>query len=243
MKSGFTDSDWRVESGGMGQRPSKNEVYRNLKHLIIYNQLKPGSQLSERELSERFHISRTPLREILQRLQYQRLIKILPRRGLRVEPIDFLLIKSIFEVRSPIEAEAARLAARRATAKDIERLEEIVAAYYREVEDKNYIRQIELDQIFHETLGSVSKNPILEAMIEDLHNVCLRYWVLHYDSIREDYQGVEDLDRLVAAIRGRDHELAARLQSEHVERFLDISENHFSSVVRPEFTGDMVASS
>jgi len=192
-------------------KSQKEQVYECLKDWIIYTELKPGTPLNERELAERFGISRTPLREILQRLSYQRLIVIRPRKGIHVAPIDYLNIKAIFEVRAPIEGKAASLAARRAGTDDIESLQKIISLSWEAREIEDYKRLIRLDQIFHERLGDISKNPVLKKIIEDLHNVCLRFWYLSIESIHEDYQSVEDLDRIADAIRKRNHELAAQV--------------------------------
>ncbi len=88
----------------------------------------------------------------------------------------------------------------------------------------NFQRLIQLDQIFHETLGDISKNPVLRKIIEDLHNVCLRFWYLSIDSIPQDYQIAEDLDLIVTAIREGDHELAVKLNARHVMEFLKLIE-------------------
>jgi len=118
----------------------------------------------------------------------------------------------------------ASLAARRAGANDIESLQKIINLSYEAKKADDRKRLIQLDQIFHEALGDISKNPVLKKIIEDLHNVCLRFWYLSTESMREDYQSVEDLDCIVEAIRKRDYELAAKLNAQHVMRFLDLFE-------------------
>lgn len=206
------------------EKNQKDQVYERLKNWIIFTELKPDSPLNERELAISFGISRTPLREILQRLSYQNLIIIKPRSGIFVAPIDYFNLKSTFELRAPVEAKAASLAARRAKASDIESLEEIIHLSYKAQKTDDLKRLIQLDQIYHETLGDISKNPVIRKIVEDLHNVCLRFWYLSIDSIPEDYQSVVDLERMVAAIRKRDHELAAKLGAEHVMKFSNLFE-------------------
>ena len=210
--------------GSTKDKFEKDEVYERLKNWIIFTQLKPGSPLNERKLAIDFGISRTPLREILQRLSYQHLLVIKPRSGIFVAPIDYFNLKSTFEVRAPVEAKAASLAARRASNNDIVALEKVINLSYKAQKKDDLKRLIQLDQIFHETLGDISKNPILRKIIEDLHNVCLRFWYLSIDSIPEDYQSVNDLERTVAAIRKGDQELAAKEIAQHVMRFSHLFE-------------------
>lgn len=151
-----------VNKHGASQEKNQKElVYEALRNWIMYADFKPGTLLSERELAKKFGISRTPLREILQRLSYQHLIVIKPRKGIFVAPIDYFNLKLTFEVRAPIEAKAASLATRRASASDIESLQKIVNLLYEAQKNNDFKRVIQLDQIFHETLGDISKNPVL----------------------------------------------------------------------------------
>lgn len=124
----------------------------------------------------------------------------------------------------PVEAKAASLAARRASTGDIKSLEKIINLSYEAQNTGNFQRLIQLDQIFHEMLGDISKNPVLRKILEDLHNVCLRFWYLSIDSIPQDYQIAEDLDLIATAIREGDHELAAKLNARHVMEFLKLIE-------------------
>ena len=198
----------------------KEEVYESLRNWIIYSRFEPGAVLSERDLAARFGLGRTPLREILQRLSYQQLIIIKPRKGIQVAPIDYFNIKPIFEVRVPIEAKAAALAARRAAPKEIKLLRKIVTHSYRANNRKESAKLIRLDQIFHETLGDMSRNPVLRKVMDDLHGVCLRFWFVSLETVPEDIRGVMDLDGIVDAIEAGDQDLAAELNARHVERFV-----------------------
>ncbi|MBW2057362.1 MAG: GntR family transcriptional regulator [Deltaproteobacteria bacterium] len=202
----------------------KQEAYESLKNWIIYTDLRPGTPLKERELAKLFGISRTPLREVLQRLSYQHLVVIRPRKGIFVAPIDYINLRSTFEVRAPVEAKAASLAARRASPDEVESLQEIVDLSTQRRTRGDVKEVIRFDQMFHERLGDLSRNPVLKKMIEDLHNVCLRFWYLSIDSIPEDYTGLEDLGPIVEAIRKRDCGLAAELNERHVMRFLSLFE-------------------
>ncbi|MED4532731.1 GntR family transcriptional regulator [Metabacillus fastidiosus] len=57
------------------------EIYKKIKQAIILQKLKPNTQLVEKELAESFHVSRTPIRNVLRRLQYERLVKIIEHKG------------------------------------------------------------------------------------------------------------------------------------------------------------------
>ena len=109
-----------------GRIETKKDIYECLKNWIIYSDLKPGEPIKERTLSCLFSISRTPLREILQLLSYQKLVVIKPRKGVFVAPIDLALIKAIFETRLPLEKRAVALAATRRSEEDVAQHEAVM---------------------------------------------------------------------------------------------------------------------
>lgn len=89
------------------------KAYRGLLEEIVSLHLAPGEVLVEEGLCERLGLGRTPVREALQRLAAQRLVVIIPRRGLMVSEINITDLREIYEVRSPLEGLAAALAAER----------------------------------------------------------------------------------------------------------------------------------
>lgn len=89
------------------------KAYRGLLEEIVSLRLAPGELLAEETLCERLTLGRTPVREALQRLASQRLVVIIPRRGVVVSEITITDLREIFEVRSPLEGLAAALAAKR----------------------------------------------------------------------------------------------------------------------------------
>ncbi len=218
------------------QKTPKETVYECLKNWIIFTEFKPGTPLNERDLARQFGISRTPLREILQRLSYQRLIVIRPRKGIFVAPIDYFTIKAIFEARIPVEKTAASLAAMRATPADIESLQGIVDRSVVALEKGDYIGLIQLDQNFHETLMQIARNEVLQEIAEDLHNVCLRFWYLRHGMIGERYESVQEMKQIVKAIRDGNHQLASTLHGQHVMSFVNLFDEHSAEELRTLFS-------
>src|SRR5437762_14230164 len=98
-------------------------AYLDLEEMIVTLKLPPGTAVSESELSQRLRIGRTPIREALQRLARERLIVILPRRGILVSEINVKSQLRLLEVRRELERLIARSAARRATPAERERFE------------------------------------------------------------------------------------------------------------------------
>jgi DNA-binding GntR family transcriptional regulator len=88
-------------------------AYRALLEDIVTLRLGPGEVLAEDALRQRLALGRTPIREALQRLATQRLVIVIPRKGVMVSEINVTDLSEIYEVRSPLEGVAARLAAER----------------------------------------------------------------------------------------------------------------------------------
>jgi len=94
-------------------------AYRELQALIVTGELAPGSLISETDLQAQLGLGRTPIREALRTLAYQRLVEVYPRRGMFVAALDPRDLSALSEVREDTEPFAARLAAERRTDEDV----------------------------------------------------------------------------------------------------------------------------
>jgi len=90
-----------------------DQAYRQLKQLIFDFALMPGDRCSESELAQRLSVSRTPLRQALQRLEREGFLQVAPKVGWRVAPLDFDVFDELYDLRILIEGHAAALLAER----------------------------------------------------------------------------------------------------------------------------------
>ena len=97
-------------------------VYDQLKAMAIGYEFKPGERLNEGELARSLGVSRTPLREALNRLNTESLLRFVPGKGFFCRDLDVHEIFSLYEVRKAIEVAAIRLAIQRAKDEDIDDL-------------------------------------------------------------------------------------------------------------------------
>ena len=99
------------------QRPSsvREAAYGHLRDSILRGSLLPGTRISEPNLAEQLGISRTPVREALQRLSQEGLVELTPAKGARVRVLSAEEVREVYEARAMLEGEAARLAAERAS--------------------------------------------------------------------------------------------------------------------------------
>lgn len=145
------------------ERKRSDIIAEEIEGLIFDGTWPPGARLDEVQLAERFDVSRTPIREALQRLALSGLVEQLPRRGVFVRQPTAVELIEMFEVMAELEASCARLAAARISDRALDKLRaanalcaEAVAAqdsdaYYRENEG------------FHALIYAQTGNGFLEA--------------------------------------------------------------------------------
>ena len=130
-----------------------------LRDEIVSLHLAPGDPLSERELTARFGVSRTPLREALIRLAEEGLVDIRPQSGTSVSRIPLHAIPEAVVVRQALEEATVGLAAARAGAAGAARLAEVIARQgaFAELDDREAFHGA--DELFHETVAALSGYP------------------------------------------------------------------------------------
>jgi DNA-binding GntR family transcriptional regulator len=134
-------------------------AYRALLEDIVTLRLGPGEVLSDEALRGRLSLGRTPIREALQRLALERLVVIIPRKGVMVSEINITDLSEIYEVRAPLEGVAARLAAERLGARDLPRgvgpdLEAIPRT-------GDFLELVAIDHRLHRAIHSMARNSFL----------------------------------------------------------------------------------
>lgn len=138
---------------------SASAIYRDLQAQIVSMALKPGAALGEQMLADRYGVSRTPVREALIRLSEERLVDVRPQQGTFVSRLDIALIPEAVVIRQALEGATVRQAARIASPKDIERLDDILAEQ-RFHRDRNALeRFMQADEAFHEAIASIAALP------------------------------------------------------------------------------------
>ena len=143
-------------------------------------ELPPGGAVSEAILSERLGIGRTPIREALQRLARERLVQILPRRGVIVSDINVKAQLRLLEVRREIERLVARSAARRATPEERSRFAELAKAFERAARTGDDVAFLRIDREFNELCLETARNEFATTAMQLMASLSRRFWYLHY---------------------------------------------------------------
>jgi DNA-binding GntR family transcriptional regulator len=157
------------------------DVYRALKRDIIMLRHRPGAALTEHQLAGLYGSSRVPVREACRRLQQEGLLTGLPYKGYFVNQISLREISDSFELRELLETHAIELAARRASADDLSRLETLAATEYTYHDWASYADFLDRNFDFHIQLVTLSRNNRLVAVLRDLLGSMQRYFFLGLD--------------------------------------------------------------
>lgn len=195
-------------------------VYEHLRHELLTGTLEPGTWLREQELAEALQVSRTPVREAARLLAQEGLLVIEPNRGLRVPPLSLPEAVDTYAVREPLEAMAARLAARNATEADRAELRDHLRAMDAATPG-DFAEHIRTDDAFHACIARTSGNPVLRETIERLSHRVMRVKILTRD-VNTTALAHEQHAGIAAAIQAGDEEAAAAAMAEHIRTNLEI---------------------
>jgi DNA-binding GntR family transcriptional regulator len=199
---------------GARHAPLTKLVLAALRERILSGELAPGERLVEGRLSEELGVSRMPVREALRALAAEGIVVIEPRRGATVTSFSPEQIREMVEVRATLEALNAKLAARRHDPAQIARLERILAEGTRLTSEDDLTRISALNLDFHEALGSVAANSVLQEMMRSLRErTALFFTVNNRERMRQNW---EEHAAILRAVVAGDAELASLLAARHV---------------------------
>jgi DNA-binding GntR family transcriptional regulator len=196
-------------------RPTQRDAYGLILEAIDVGIYKPGSRLVESELAERFGVSRTPIREALQRLETQSLLTR-DGRSLIVASLDHNQMAELYVVRTELEGLAARLAAQHASVEEVNVLQQMVDADRMRV--SNAAALARSNKRFHKQLHLASHNRFL---VQQLDLVYRSMALLATTSLAVEGRGPVALDEhqaIVTAISDRDGALAYEAVKQHLSQ-------------------------
>lgn len=209
---------------------ASDRAYAALREEIMEGTLAPGVMLAENEQSERLGVSRTPVREALSRLLADGLAAQAPGRGTVVSEISLADVDQLFEVRIPLEAQAAGLAALRRRPEPFHELAAEFDAARAGADPQSYYRlAARMDAAIDETLG----NPYLSSMLAGLRVHLGRIRRLAQDQPQRLVESATEHRDICAAIAAGDPDMAEAATRLHLLRSL-----HYISAQRSLTTDD-----
>ena len=205
------------------------DLVANIRELIVEGDLEPGAKVPERILSERYGVSRTPLREALKTLASEGLLELLPHRGARVARLTAEDVDQMFPIMGALEALSGELACQNLTE---EQFAEIQALHYQMVlhhtrrELKPYFQ---VNQEIHEKILSASANQLLLHMYQTLSGRIRRARYVANMSSERWSQAVKEHEEMLNALAARDGTALADVLKRHLRNKCETVKSHLES--------------
>jgi len=197
-------------------RSVRQQTSELLRVAIYDGELAPGDRLTEREICERYGVSRTIAREVIRELEGERLIESNRRHGFIVARMSAEEIHDLYEVRILLEAEASALCAARMTAERAAAIDATMGAIERAAATGDRQAQRDSNGRLYEQIFAIAGNVVLGQIVSSLHG---RVSYLRSRSMSQPGRPAESLAEMRAlceALKAGDGAEAARLSTEHV---------------------------
>lgn len=159
----------------------KDEAFRDLERMIVNGTLKPGRWVSETDLMEVSGHTRAPVRSAIQRLANEALLRIVPRRGAQICPIDYTQQFRALELRRVVETLVAKSAAKRATPDQRKELIEVAKKLKKLSLPNEQVKMTELDIECFSLLITASDNKFAARALTSVKGLSRRFWILHQE--------------------------------------------------------------
>jgi GntR family transcriptional regulator, rspAB operon transcriptional repressor len=192
----------------------RDNIYHAIREAILTCEYRPGQELREQILAERYRVSRSPIRDSLLRLERENLVTVMPRRGYQVRPISTSDVENLFGLHLLVEPACAAAAAR-ANGAALQALDQFRGFADEDRDESSFTGH---NKSFHRTVANLSGNMRMAAValhlteqLERLVRASVR--VFNPEQVRDSCQ---QHDAIIDAIQVHDAESAGRLSYEHV---------------------------
>jgi DNA-binding GntR family transcriptional regulator len=197
-----------------------DQVHHAIRKMAITYQLKPGERVNEVELSRQLGVSRTPLREALNRLNTEGLLTFAPGKGFFCRHLDPKEVFDLYEVRKVLETSAIHLSVQRARTEQIDALDRFLRETGQEANDRTAEELVGFDEYFHEHLIAMSGNDEMLRMLKNLNSRIQFVRWIDIDSRKRSETQAEHR-AVLSALRKRDEATCTSILEAHIDRRLD----------------------
>jgi DNA-binding GntR family transcriptional regulator len=198
------------------KRSYADAVYELMRRDILRGAIEPGERLREDELSRRYRVSRTPIREALNKLEVEGLVATSAGRGMIAAEFEEDEIIEGYDIRGALEGVAARLAAQRATALDLARMDALLETLSKAADVGDVDALVRLGGEFHFHIWRVAGNRRLLKLMKELEDSIGRFQRLTLLTPGRIHHAMSEHRAMAAAIRGHDGERAEQIARDHM---------------------------
>ena len=164
---------------------------------------KPGQILNEKVLAKEFGISRSPIKDVLNHLEWDQFVRVIPRTGSMVTEIEFSKVMNIYQVRFEIEVFEARLAGDRFSSKHREKLKTLYNSCTKLLDKENHKALVKIDTSLRDIIHDAAGNPVLAQVSDRLYWQTFRLWftILNTGDWQEEVTAViNELENLLESL-------------------------------------------
>ena len=205
----------------MESRPIRDLAYEALKKAIITGEIPAGERIVETDYADRLHISRTPLREALRKLERDGLVEYVMRRGVIVRAFTIDDVREIYTIRNSLEMLTLPAIVEKATAEDIASLREKLAVMDR-LQEKDDVEGLSpLARDFHWQLTCICGQKRILRVIEGQDEYIRRFSAMAIRQENRRSAAHEEHHRLVDYVEARDLDRFTDLTRKHIERSME----------------------
>lgn len=211
-------------SAGQGfERPptAQEAVLVALRQAIVSGDLRPGEQVRQEALAERFGVSRVPLREALKILEGEGSVAYVPRRGYFVTELSLADLLEVYRIREILEAEAVRVGLPEMTDADVAEVSDAVDDCERASRDGDLVAMTAANRRLHFGLFAAAGMPRLERQIRILWDATDLYRSVYYGEAANRGAVEAEHRAILAAVRVRDVNQVVALLDEHRDHAVD----------------------
>jgi len=153
----------------------KEKGYKTLRKDILTGKIPGGTHTTESSIAKQLDVSRTPVREALQRLAQEKLIKPLPRAGYIIEDMSYDDIKDLFSARFDIESLVIGKAVQYITDSELETLKKSLVNQKKCISDNDFRTMTDLDVEFHSIIYKASRSKTFYRICKNLSDLTIKY--------------------------------------------------------------------
>lgn len=200
----------------MQSTSTREQVYQKLKAQILRLELVPGTSISEKEMSDEFNVSRTPIRESFLKLAQEGLLDVYPQKGTFVSLIDLDLVEEARFMREHLERAVIRLACQELPKDKLLLLEMNLSKQKVCIEQQDYRKMFEIDEEYHRTIFSGCHKATTWEAIQQMNVHFNRSRMLRLATNFDWNIIYAQHEEIVEAIKARMPDLAEKLMQEHL---------------------------
>ncbi|MBA7482085.1 HTH-type transcriptional repressor RspR [subsurface metagenome] len=193
------------------------KVYRVLKESIIKGFLEPGTKLLENKIAEEMQVSRTPVREAMQKLVAEGFVKTAPNQTMVVTKVSPEDVKEVLQIRGVLEGLAARIAAKKINRQEMDELENFVTQMSLHVTKKDLSSYCKVDDEFHNLILNICGNKWIIQIRDNLGSFIYRFRIKSLSVPGRLKCSLEEHQAIMESLKKHNSEEANKLSQIHME--------------------------